>query len=75
MSTVLRYYLKAITPMVLPFVLWPCIRPGTLKFELTNQHSADEKNFTILTSQQLCALLLVKCKLLKQLQLIFDIDI
>ena len=34
----------------------PCTRPGPLKFELTNQHSANEKNFTVLTSQQLCAL-------------------
>lgn len=28
----------------------PCIRLARLKFELTNQHSADGKNFSVLTS-------------------------
>ena len=30
--------------------LGPCIRLARLKFELTNQHSADGKNFGVLTS-------------------------
>ena len=36
--------------------LHPCIRLARLKFELTNQHSAGGKIFSVLTSWRLCAL-------------------
>ena len=34
----------------IPFMVQPCMRLARLKFELTNQHSAGGKNFSVLTS-------------------------